>query len=415
MRLTTLFIAVCFLAAASTSVFGAENCTVCHKVVRTGIHADLPCLSCHKDETRTIADPAAIGHGAEGCTGCHKGFAQLFSHAMGTRQAEKTFVRQTFGRADRGFFEKNCNSCHLSGCLDCHGEGHAIAKPDDRSCFACHKGYYVGTDYYGMAPREDHLRYQRGEMAYDETFLKMLPDVHAERGMTCGSCHSMQSLIAGARTAKACTDCHTPSRSVLEHTIPAHLEKLECSACHAAWASQEYGTFYLRFIDSPSQEEYDLSINSGEYVKSAYLKKQDAPPLGLNERGRVSPIRPQFIAYFTEIRKDRAVDEENRLLAARWKAFAPHTIRRGTVMCDACHDNPRRFLLEPPEDRIYRLLQEGMTLASFWDRTGQVVANGSFLPVERFRRMSAKNPAYQQAYVKKWLKLVEGIDGKRLQ
>ncbi|HBB16659.1 MAG TPA: cytochrome C, partial [Syntrophus sp. (in: bacteria)] len=63
-------------------------------------------------------------------------------------------------------------------------------------------------------------------------------------------------------------------------------------------------------------------------MKSAYLRKQDAPPLGINAAGKVSPIRPEFIVYFTEIRNDRPVGQENRLLAAEWKAFFPHTIRR---------------------------------------------------------------------------------------
>ena len=99
----------------------------------------------------------------------------------------------------------------------------------------------------------------------------------------------------------------------------------------------------LRFSNSPSQKEYRLRKNSGDYVKSAYLRKQDAPPLGINSRGKVSPIRPEFIVYFTDIRNDRPVGQENRLMAAEWKAFFPHTIRRGTVMCDGCHDNPRRF------------------------------------------------------------------------
>ncbi len=62
----------------------------------------------------------------------------------------------------------------------------------DRVCFTCHKGYFVGTDYYGMAPREDSLRYQRGEVAYGETYLKMTPDVHAEKGyeMRCLPFHA---------------------------------------------------------------------------------------------------------------------------------------------------------------------------------------------------------------------------------
>jgi hypothetical protein len=415
-----LCIAACWLALNPVAARAAENCKDCHRVTLTGIHAGLTCLSCHLSESATVANPAGEQGRAAGCSACHQGYARLFDHAMGTRSSERLFVQRSMGRVDAGFFDAKCGSCHLSGCTDCHGgSGHSLAKANDRSCFACHNGYFVGTDYYGMAPREDSLRYQRGEKAYGQQYLKMTPDVHAEAGLTCGACHSMTSLVAGAKSSKGCRDCHQVSLKVVEHRIAAHLDKMECYACHSAWAAQEYGTFYLRFDRSPSQEEYEVKENRGNYVKSAYLRKQDAPPLGLNRRGKISPIRPEFISYFSDIREDRAVGGwqrpdaerlENRLLAAEWKAFFPHTVRRGSVMCEGCHDNARRYLMESPEDRIYQLEADGMTLPSFWDRTGQRVANGDFLPVARYRQLGVKSPAYQRAYLEKWQTLIRHVD-----
>lgn len=411
MRLMMLCIAVCFLTVNAADCSAAENCTVCHRVTLKGIHANLSCLSCHESEVKTLGNPAAAMNRSAGCVRCHRGYGALFDHAMATRKSEKLFVERTIGKFDPGFYQKNCNSCHLSSCTDCHGgSGHNIAKPEDRSCFTCHKGYFVGTDYYGMAPREDSLRYQRGEIAYGETYLKMTPDVHAEAGIKCGACHSMKSLVAGKKSSKACLDCHKPSNKIIEHRISAHLEKMECYACHSAWTPQEYGTFYLRFADSPSQDYYRLRNNAGNYVKSAYLRKQDSPPLGLNVRGKVSPIRPEFLLYFTDIKNDRPVGVENRLLAAEWKAFFPHTIRRGTVMCEGCHDSPRRFIMEPPGDRIYQLQADGMTLPSFWDRSGQKVTNGDFFPVSRNLQLKKKSPAYQRAYLEKWQNLIKHVE-----
>ena len=406
-----LCIVACFLTVNAAGASGEENCRDCHRIVLQGIHASLPCLSCHLDEGNTLGNPAARENRAAGCVGCHRGYEALFDHAMATRKNERLFVDRSIGRADPSFFRNNCNSCHLQGCTDCHGgSGHKLAKADDRSCFACHKGYFVGTDYYGMAPREDSLRYQRGEVAYGETYLKMTPDVHAEAGMTCGACHSMTSLVAGEKSSKRCLDCHQVNKKVVEHGIAAHLEKMECYACHSAWTPQEYGTFWLRFSESLSQEDYRVRVNEGDYVKSAYLRKQDAPPLGINSRGRVSPIRPQFVLYFTDIRKDRPVGVENSLLAAEWKAFFPHTVRRGTVMCEGCHDTPRRFILEPQADRIYQLQTDGMTLPSFWESTGQKVVNGAFFPAARYRQLSEKTPAYQRAYLEKWQSLINHVE-----
>ncbi len=407
----TLCTVVCFLAISICSALAGENCTVCHVIKPAGIHAKLPCLACHLDGTRTLADPAAAWHRASGCTPCHKGYDRLFDKVMTTREPERRFTAQSWGKVDAQFFKKSCDGCHIKGCGDCHGKnGHALRKPTDRDCLTCHRGYFVGADYLGMAPREENKRYQRGPAPYGEPFLKMLPDIHAEKGMGCYACHTMKSLIAGEKSAKKCRDCHRPDPKVIEHGITVHMKKLECAACHAAWAPQEYGTFFLRLIDSPSKEEYDLRTGDREWVKSVYLKKQDLPPLGLNQAGMVSPIRPEFIAYVSDIRNDHPVGAENRLLAAQWKAYLPHTIRRGTPFCDACHDDPRRFLLERPGDRIFELQKDGMTLNSFWDRTGQKVKNGAFLPAERYRAMAARTPSYQKAYVKKWQQFINRVD-----
>ena len=327
----------------------------------------------------------------------------MYLHAMGTRSKEKSFIARSYGRVDRSFEQKNCSSCHLQGCRDCHGKGHAISRPKAETCSKCHKGYYVGWDYFGRAPREEHERYQRGRSLEGETFLKMLPDVHQQHGMSCSACHTMQSLIAGRAAASTCRDCHRPSSKVIEHRIAAHLERLECVACHAAWAPQEYGSFYLRFTSGSVEDPYQaLTYTQNGYAKSVYLKRQDLPPLGINSQGKIAPIRPQFIAYYSQFSKGRAMGQENLLLAAEWRAFAPHTIQRGTVMCDGCHDNPRRFLLERPQDRIYDLQKDGMTLYSFWNQSGQRMINGSFMSQARYLRMSARTDTYKRAYVEKW-------------
>lgn len=403
-----------FLTAVvpSSPVSGAENCRVCHREQLTGPHREIGCSACHGDDRATVRNPATAIDRAARCVACHRGYGRLFDRAMATREPERAFVAGTIGRTDGSFFATQCNGCHVRGCLDCHGGGHALERPRDGRCLACHRGYFVGADYHGQAPREDAFRYQRGPQANGETFLPMLPDVHAEAGLSCGDCHSMASLVAGRPAAKRCTDCHRPDPRVIEHAIPAHLERLECYACHAAWAPQEYGTFWLRFTDSPrKQAQFGAVPHRDDYLKSAYLKKQDAPPLGLNAAGRVSPLRPEFILYLTDIRSERVVGQENRLLAARWKAYFPHTVQRGTVLCDGCHDNPRRFLLEPAAERLYRLRDDGLQLDSFWDRRGQRVANGAFLAPERVRKMAERTPAFTRSYLRKWKQLTGDAGG----
>jgi len=328
---------------------------------------------------------------------------------MAKRTSEVRFVERTWGRFDAGFYERNCGSCHVTGCGDCHGgSAHTAVRPDGDACLRCHKDYYVGQEYFGRAPREDHLRYQRGKALDGVTYLKMRPDVHEEAGMSCPDCHGMESLAQGRRSSRGCVDCHKPGKGPVEHRVQEHMRGLECSACHSAWAAQEYGTFFIRFGSLNRAAEFQVKSNDGVYAKSAYLRRQDAPPLGRNREGKVAPIRPQFIAYFTDAGKESGAAVENRLLAAEWKAFFPHTVRRGVPRCEACHENPSRFLLERPQDRIYDLPREGLGLSSFWAQEGQTVVNGAFYDNAAFTRMSAKSPAYLKAYVEKWKRWTEG-------
>lgn len=407
----TSFIVACCLLLISSLPVAADQCRLCHSagLVISGTHAGQvgnSCQNCHKSGNRLFQNPASRSHNSSGCLNCHQGYQAIYNHPMATRTAEKDFVDRSYRRVDRNFWQKNCNQCHLQSCGDCHGSGHEISRPSSETCSRCHKGYFTGWDYLGRAPRDEHDRYQRGSLVEGETFLKMLPDIHHQRGMVCGDCHTMQSLLAGKKSARLCTDCHTPDSRVIEHRIAAHLEKMECVACHAAWAAQEYGSFYLHYTGKEIPEPFDaLQIAGPGYIKSSYLKRQDLPPLGLNSQGRVAPIRPQFIAYYSRIGTGWFRQIENRLLAAEWRAFTPHTIQRGTVMCDGCHDNQRRFLLEPPEKRIYDLTRDGLGLYSFWNRSGQRMTNGSFMDQARYSKMSIRTNQYKRLYVEKWRQL----------
>ena len=375
-HLTTLFIAGCWLIAAST----------------VGPVPTQP----------PSADP---GTASRACLACHDGAAQVLSGIMATRSGERAFARRAFGAEDGDrFFAESCAGCHVTGCADCHGgDPHAGGRPANAACLRCHSGYSAGWEYEGKAPREDHRRYRRGSTSQGEPFLTMLPDVHFERGMACADCHPMRSLHAGRDGAKGCRDCHrTAAASSPGHAIAGHIEKMECVACHAAWAAQEYGTYLVRPRDGVPAEEFASLPAVGPWRKSAHVKRQDPPPLGLDAEGLVAPIRPRFVLFVS----DPSRGWENRLVAAEWRAFTPHTVRRGTVACGGCHDNPRRFLLEPDAERLHLLEKDGLVLRSYWDRNGQNVANGSFLPLARHEHMNQKTPEFQREVVKQWQNLL---------
>lgn len=378
-----------------------------------GVHATLTCQACHGESISETPSPSSAESHAAGCVTCHQGYDKIFSRAMTTRREEQNFA-QSFKKFDKHFFANNCNECHVSDCLDCHGgDGHNIAPASQDGCLSCHQGYYTGWEYLGMAPREDDPRYQRGGAFQGKYFLKMRPDIHAEKGLECMDCHTMKSLIAGESSAKKCRDCHDPDPSVIEHGIAAHMEKMECYSCHSAWVAQEYGTFFLRIDKNDPETLAAFHVDSkpaGDYIVRNYLRKQDSPLLGVNEKGLISPIRPQFIAYYSDVRRFGDRTQENVLVSAQWKACFPHTVRRGTPLCDACHDNPRRYLMEKEEDRIYRIDLDGLGLSSFWSQAGQHVVNGQFLSAERVKALSVRTPAFVKGYVEKWKKLINHVE-----
>lgn len=397
------------LSLASPALADAKECLSCHPLKLTDRHGLLGCSACHAAEQNAAHAQGSSGARAA-CRRCHPQMAGILNHAMATRAPERDLVAATFGRHDPQFFSSNCTGCHVQGCNDCHGTGHQISRPANDICLQCHKGGKVGWDYLGRAPREDSLRYQRGPQAQGEFYLAMRPDIHAEAGMVCADCHTMSSLLAGKKSSKRCQDCHQPDLSVIEHGIPAHLTKLECYACHSAWSPQEYGSFYLRMIDTPARDFFYVRQNpASDTIKSAYLKLQEAPPLGLNSRGLLSPIRP-LIGYYSNIVAGEPVGVENRLVIAGWQPFFPHTVRRGTVMCEQCHNNPRRFLLEAEEKRIYRPDLDGLGLSSFWNRSGQTMRQGAFVPPEKVEALRRKSPAYIKAYIQKWQKFINRVD-----
>ncbi len=340
------------------------------------------------------------------CLSCHAGYEKALESVMASKSAEKAFIASSAGMFDGDFSEKNCSGCHVSSCSDCHSENNGRpAKPSVNDCLKCHRDVFTGAEYAGMGIREDHERYRRGPEFMGENYMKMLPDVHYEKGMTCGDCHSMKNIM-GAEKAKDCLSCHKYDKSVTDHGIKGH-DKLECVSCHAAWAPMELGTFYIRTRESSYRQYFDgIRELSPEYLKSSFMRVNERPPLAVDgTSGKYAPIKPSFIMFATDIYKNLVVGMENRPLAARWKVFTPHTVRRETPLCTACHGNDRRFMLEREVDRVLEPDKDGLPFKSFYNGKGFTLAGGRFVTEEEMARINGKTPEYVKKYLEKMEKV----------
>lgn len=354
---------------------------------------------------------ASFAEGATECLQCHSEYSGVMQSHMVTRKNEKTFVQNMFGKIDPGFYGKNCGGCHVNSCLDCHETG----RPTTDTCLKCHNGGNIGADYAGLGIREDHVRYSRGKtidtkgVNDGEHYMKMLPDIHFQKGITCGECHSMASL-AGKEAAKDCLSCHKYSQKVIDHSIKGH-SNVTCVACHAAWSPNEYGTFYIRLVNSESKEYYRwVKQLSEEYVKSSFMRLNSSPALAKNKDSLYTPVRPRVV-YFTDVLNDQLNGRENRMLSDRWELFTPHTVRRETPTCDKCHNDRRKYLLETDEERYLLPEKDGLNIKSFLSSRYFTLQGGAFVTEEEFMKLSAKTPEYIKNYFKQLEALEKTITG----
>lgn len=388
----------------------AQECTDCHEYQVKGNHAALTCTDCHLPEFEHKTKPGNFGQQAKSCISCHDDAKGMLNSKMHTRSDERTLINKIFKHTDQKFYKQNCSGCHVSSCMDCHKmkPDHEIAKPDTNDCLKCHNDYYTGIEYTGRGVREDHDRYQRGEKFRDTFYQQMLPDVHHEKGMECRECHSMKSLAQGNSSSKTCTDCHTIDNRIIEHRITAHTEKMECYSCHSAWASQEYGTYWLRFNNSANQKYFRYVKDAGLfYQKSSHTKVLGPPPLGINERGLVSPIRPQFIHFYSAYKNNKIIGKENRLLGNHWMPFFPHTIRRETVHCESCHYNDRRLMSLPDNESLYNLSKDGLPFPNFYNSQYHEMVKGRFLTEEEVQQIQKNSPQYQKELIEKTQQVIK--------
>ena len=140
----------------------------------------------------------------------------------------------------------------------------------------------------------------------------------------------------------------TQQGKVAMSTIHKHIEKLECYACHATWAPQCFGCHmqYDRRVKGTdwittskkvdpttgrqtiTEEFGDLSLENRSFMR------WENPILGINLRGKVSPLAPGCQVFYTFI------DEKGDI-----KALNKHyTTSTG-------HNSPYISPYEPPCDK----------------------------------------------------------------
>jgi hypothetical protein len=238
----------------------------------------------------------------------------------------------------------------------------------------------------------------------------------------------------------------------LNHRIPGHLSRMECSACHAAWTFQDMGLHLVR-LDFPDYEPWNFISRQGDpqafdlletnlskprqqwsspashdwltgiskpgiWLAGYSMRRWEGRILGINARGLVSVMRPQHQYWVSWLGPQGQVLMDSRIPrisdgrpALAWNPYTPHTARTVTADCWDCHGNTRALgqgqTIVRSRDGLQQRLggseSDGLGIDFDLDRLidsrGQALQVSSrigagFLGIEQIERMSAENPLY---------------------
>jgi hypothetical protein len=334
-----------------------------------------------------------------------------------------------------------CSACHVPYPNNKNGRHphRLIRDPGITACLKCHNSNHVGADYVGLFEKDSERGFRspvvNGRQApkiYGSEQHRLAEDVHYKAGMTCMDCHTLDEVHGTGELPRSsengvkvsCEGCHirgdhpgvlkTPDGklvllrgkarviprfdpNLIPHKIPAHRERLRCSACHAAWSFQDYGLHlmleeradYWKWANNAEQNDPQiqelLRRNIGTYAELAQPRegpipaKSEAnwelpstidwlsgekragawfrgyteriwskPPLGLDSHGKISIMRPMYQYVVSHVDKDSNVLMDRHIPitgagtpALLFNPYSPHTIGSKGRSCQQCHGAPK--------------------------------------------------------------------------
>ncbi|MBI2494981.1 MAG: cytochrome c, partial [Candidatus Omnitrophica bacterium] len=154
----------------------------------------------------------------------------------------------------------------------------------------------------------------------------------------------------------------TKSGQVAMASIPQHLTKLECYTCHSTWAPQCYGchTQYDRrqlstdwlltaLNHDPRTGKQRITETPGKVVsENRSFMRWEEPILGINLKGKVSPVIPGCQVFWTYIDEDgkmrtlnKPMETSDGFAGPTMAPVQPHANAIPARTCESCHTNPK--------------------------------------------------------------------------
>lgn len=321
-----------------------------------------------------------------------------------------------------------CQDCHTS--IEMHGDGNlpgTTLAQVEIECADCHGtpdaypwdlplGYgeellnEPGTEPRGLDNKlPDNIAYFGMEYDPEDGFLL------TARGNPFGNVvkkgeevivHSANGLDFKAPLLKTIKDNNTwktQDAEVAMSAVTKHMDEMECYTCHADWAPQCYGCHVtMDYSEGKSDSDWvsrgnaqlpnglnDMTITTAGKAKEgrSYLR-WEAPILGINGEGRVTPLIPGCQVIFTVVGPDGTNITNNTI--ARTAPFQegsgeqgqrgmdmapvqPHTAGRKARTCESCHSDPKALGYGIEGGRFLQGYSEGLVV-DLVDVEGNVIA-----------------------------------------
>ena len=265
-----------------------------------------------------------------------------------------------------------CVDCHTS--IDVHGDGNiypATVYQAEITCYDCHGtpkeypwelpvGY--GTPVILEGSRgiykdglKEYLLTSRGNVK--ASWIREEDKAYVFSLYT-GKKHEIPLL----KDIRANDTFKTQQGKVAMSTIHKHIERLECYACHATWAPQCFGCHmqYDRRVkgtdwittskkvdpftgrQTVTEEFGDLSLENRSFMR------WESPILGINLRGKVSPLAPGCQVFYTFVDEKGSIQTLNKHYTTSTghnsptlAPMHPHSISLVARTCEDCHTNPK--------------------------------------------------------------------------
>lgn len=287
---------------------------------------------------------------------------------------EPLFTKEYLSVREDVHFERGmqCVDCHTS--IDVHGDGNiypATVYQVEITCYDCHGtpekypwelsvGYGTPVTLEGNRGifedgAREYLLTSRGNIK--SNWIKQEEKAYVVSKYT-GKRHEIPLLkeITSRNAFK------TQQGKVAMSTIQQHIEKLECYACHATWAPQCFGCHmqYDRRVKGTDWIGTSKKVNTttGRQIitkdfgdlslENRSFMRWESPLLGINVRGKVSPLAPGCQVFYTfrdEKGEMKALNKHYTTSTGHnsptLAPINPHATSLVARTCEDCHTNPK--------------------------------------------------------------------------